>query len=618
MYPISLNLSGRRCLVVGGGGVALRKIDGLLEEGAEVTVVAREPCAAIEKLAAAGRIELQHRAYRSGEATGFALVMVATDDNETNRQVFSEADSAGILANVADVPDLCHFHLPARVRRGTLQLGIASAGEAPFAVRRLRQVLEKTFGDEWGEWMEAAGRFRRAVRERNLPADDAEDLYDRFFAATVDPDRLRARVPSAAEETEWLGATAIDTGAVEEMEWPGATAVDTGTAARAAESDTDPSTGPESPEIGLVSLIGSGPGDPGLLTLRGRRRLLAADAVVYDRLAKTVLPCDLDAGVELHGVGKEDGHHPVAQDDINRLLVRLARDGKRVARLKGGDPFVFGRGGEEALALRRAGVPFEVVPCVTAGIAAPAYMGIPVTQRGEVERLTLVTAHESIKNGGPKVRWDLLATDPRATLIGYMGVASMRTVAGRLMDSGMPADTPAAMIERATTSAQRSVVATVGTLADRMDEADIKPPALFVIGSTVRHVGELDWFSSRPLAGQRLGMVAPAGELGDMLEINGAEIVEVPLPVTPAARITLGALPITGWLLRQADEVDAIDVEREHPGWTNETVAWTLGPEATERARSREWRHVIEVPSPASAAEVVTAIRDRLSAAAEV
>ena len=371
---------------------------------------------------------------------------------------------------------------------------------------------------------------------------------------------------------------------------------------------------------GLVSLIGSGPGDPGLLTLRGRQRLLAADAVVYDRLARPVLPCDLDAGIELHSVGKKDGHHPVEQEDINRLLVRLAREGKRVARLKGGDPFVFGRGGEEAEALRQAGIPFEVVPCVTAGIAAPAYLGIPVTQRDEVERVTLVTAHESVKNGGPKVRWDLLAPDPRATLVGYMGVSSMRKVSERLIDGGMPPDTPAVMIERATTSAQRAVVATIGTLADRIEDAGIEPPALFVVGSTVRHVRELDWFGSRPLAGTRLAIVSPAGELGEMLEASGAELVidimptllemtEVPLPVTPAARVVLGALPISGWVLRQADEVDAIDEERDNPGFTVDTVVWTLTPEATARARAREWRHIIEVPGRAPAKDVLTAIR---------
>jgi uroporphyrinogen III methyltransferase/synthase len=346
-----------------------------------------------------------------------------------------------------------------------------------------------------------------------------------------------------------------------------------------------------------------------LLTIRGHHRLLAADAVVYDRLAKTVLPCDLDPKVELHSVGKEEKHHPVPQEEINRLLVRLARQGKRVARLKGGDPFVFGRGGEEAQALRDAGVPFEVVPCVTAGVAAPAYAGIPVTQRNEVVRLTLVTAHESIKSDGPQVRWDLLGQDRHATLVGYMGVSSLPNVARKLMDGGLDADTPAAMIERGTTPGQRVVVATIGTLAARIEDAGIKPPALFVIGPTVRHFAELDWFGAKPLAGERLGMVAPAGELGELLELNGAEIVEVTLPVTPAARVVMGAMPLTGWILRHPHEVDALDEERDSPGWTPDTVVWALGPEVSQRARHEEWRHVTEVPDGAGLADVLAVLR---------
>jgi siroheme synthase-like protein len=206
MYPIRLNLEGKRCLVVGGGGVALRKIDGLVEEGAHVTVIARAPCAGVEKLAAANEIELHRRPYESGEASKFTLVMAATDDREVNRQVFNDADGAGIWANVADDPPLCSFHLPARVRRGTLQIGIASAGEAPFAVSRLRQVFERKFGEEWAEWMEAAARIRQGVRQLAIPLDEMEERYDQFFSATIDPESLRVRVPSEAEEAAWLSA----------------------------------------------------------------------------------------------------------------------------------------------------------------------------------------------------------------------------------------------------------------------------------------------------------------------------------------------------------------------------------------------------------------------------
>src|SRR3972149_4906928 len=300
MYPVTLNVKGRRCLVVGGGWGALR--------------------------------------------------------------VSEAAASAGVWVNVADDPALCTFHLPARVRRGSLQLSIASGGESPFVVRRLRAFLERRFGPEWTAWIEGAGRFRGSGRAPRPP--------------------------------------------------PG-------------------------------GVGGAGPGAAGLLTLRGRQRLMSAEAVVYDRLAATALPCDLPANVGLHCVGKEAGHHPVPQEEINALLVRLAREGKRVVRLKGGDPYVFGRGGEEAEALAAAGVRFEVVPGVTSGIAVPAYAGVPPTHRHEAVRVTLLTAHESKKEDGTQVRWDLLAADPHSTLVGYMGVTSLPQGVERPISAGVESLPPA-------------------------------------------------------------------------------------------------------------------------------------------------------------------------------
>ena len=269
MYPVMLDLANRRCLVVGGGGVALRKVQGLVEEGARVTVVAPDVVAPLEAMAAAGEISLERRRYRDGEAAGYALVFAATDDREVNARVFRDAEAAGIWVNVADDPELCSFHLPARVRRGPLQLAIGSAGEAPFAVRRLRQLLERRFGSEWGEWLEAAARFRNELRNRELAVPEREALYDRFFAATVDgecfggpgSDRKRGKRMAGSRGRPSTGPTATSKAGVQE-------------ACRGA-----------GPRIGFVSLVGAGPGCPGLLTVRGRRRLAEADAVVYDRLA---------------------------------------------------------------------------------------------------------------------------------------------------------------------------------------------------------------------------------------------------------------------------------------------------------------------------------------------
>jgi len=601
VYPVTLNVKGRKCLVVGGGWVALRKVEGLLAEGAVVTVVAREAVGSLAALEGEQKIALERRDYQSGEVAAYALVFAATDDREVNRRVSGDASAAGVWVNVADDPALCSFHLPARVKRGALQVSIASAGEAPFVVRRLRAFLERRFGPEWAGWIETAGRFRAAVRSLKLPRDEAERRYDAFFDSTIDQKTIRARVPTSEEMERWLATD----GRKPEIEASGF-----GLQASAPEpaGDRPPPTAHRL-SVGFVSLVGAGPGDAGLLTIKGQKRLLSADAVVFDRLAATALPCDLPAGVELHSVGKESGHHPVPQEEINSLLVRLAREGKRVARLKGGDPYVFGRGGEEAEALAAAGIPFEVVPGVTAGIAVPAYAGIPATHRREAVRLTLLTAHESKKADGTQVRWDLLGADPHATIVGYMGVTGLPGVVERLIAAGMNPDTPAAVIERGTTSAQKAVTATLDRLASEATRAGIDPPALFVIGPVVRHAVALEWFARRPLSGRRVVMAGPAGELGAALELAGAELVEVPLPVTPAAKVVLGALTVTDCVLRSLADVAGLDEERDGPGWDSSRVAvWCLGRAAADRARALGWRNIQELGADIAAPAVVACL----------
>ncbi|MEW6338997.1 MAG: siroheme synthase CysG [Acidobacteriota bacterium] len=598
MLPVMLSVRGRSCLVVGGGGVALRKAESLLAEGALVTVVSPAPCPQVEALAGDGRIRLERRPYEAGEAAAYMLVFAATDDRAVNRQVFEDGQAARVWVNVADDPELCSFHVPARVRRGSLQIAVASSGEAPFATRRLRQALERRFGPEWGEWLRGAARVRDAVRGAGLPPAVQEKVFDRFFEATVDQQKLSARVPTEEEIAAWTGLDAP----LVANDAP-------------AETGEPPTTASGRDGRARVSLVGAGPGDPGLLTLRGRACLRLADAVVYDRLAAAALPSDLDGDVELHAVGKEAGNHPVPQDEINALLVRLARQGKRVVRLKGGDPFVFGRGGEEAEALAAAGIPFEVVPGVTAGVAAPAYAGIPVTHRRESVRVTLLTAHESAKEDGQQVRWDLLAADPHATLVGYMGVTSLPNVVRRLLAAGMNPSMPGAVIEQGTTSAQRVVRAPLADLAEAAAGAGINPPALFVIGPTSRHGATLDWRSGLALAGQRVVIAAPAGALGEALEASGAALVEVPLPVKPAARIVLGALPVTSCVVRSPVEVDALDGERDRPGWGRGVAAICLGAQTAARARAVGWPGVVELAENTDPVEVVSRLRGSAHAA---
>ncbi len=593
MYPVMLDVTDRSCLVVGGGGIALRKAQGLVEEGARVTVVAPEAVDPLVKMAQEGRLSFERRAYASGEAATYALVFAATDDREVNARVFADADDAGVWVNVADDPDLCSFHLPGRVRRGPLQLAIASAGEAPFAVRRLRQVLERRFGAEWAEWIAAASRFRTRVYSLGVAPADQEALFDRFFSSTVDAENWKARVPTAAEEAEWISAPVdhLDRGGVAQVGGPQACR-DTGS------------------KRGFVSLVGAGPGCPGLLTVRGRQRLFEADAVVYDRLAAPALPCGLGPEVALHPVGKEAGVHPMPQEEINALLVRLARQGLRVVRLKGGDPYVFGRGGEECEVLEAEGIAFEVIPGVTSGVAAMAWAGIPVTHRREAVQLTMLTAHEAVKSDGPQVRWDLLAQDKSATIVGYMGVTALPEVVHQLLGGGMNPSTPAAMVEQGTTASQRKVISTLAELPDAIVEAGLRPPALFAIGPTIGHSNKLDWFSRLPLAGERLVVPDAAEVVARRLEAAGAEVLPVPFPVTPAARVVMAALPVTGCVVTSPAEVDWLHDERGGPGWIEDAPSWCVGEEAAARARQRGWRRVHELSTGLDCSDLVAEIAE--------
>ena len=279
---------------------------------------------------------------------------------------------------------------------------------------------------------------------------------------------------------------------------------------------------------GVVSLVGAGPGDPGLITVKGMEALRTAEVVVYDALANPRLLREARADAELICVGKRGGHHTMKQEEINALLVAKGLEGKRVCRLKGGDPFVFGRGGEEALELVKAGVAFEVVPGVTSGVAAPAYAGIPVTHRGYTSSLALITGHEDPTKELSDLAWDKLATGV-GTLVVYMGVKRLPHTVAALTSNGLPPDTPAALVQWGTTSRQRTATGTLATIVEASKE--IEPPAILVVGKVVALREELNWFERRPLLGRRVVVTrsrAQASELCVQLEDLGAEVLEMP------------------------------------------------------------------------------------------
>ncbi|MGH7619468.1 MAG: uroporphyrinogen-III C-methyltransferase [Gemmatimonadaceae bacterium] len=313
---------------------------------------------------------------------------------------------------------------------------------------------------------------------------------------------------------------------------------------------------------GIVHLVGAGPGDPGLLTLRGGELLVLCDAVVYDALANPALlglatAHERQTPVELHDVGKRGGTTDSArQDEINALLIRLAKEGKRVVRLKGGDPFVFGRGSEEAQALAAAGVRFEVVPGVTAGIAAPAYAGIPVTHRGAATSVTFVTGHEDPAKGGETVDWSALAR-AGGTIVLYMGVRSLLRITAALLEGGMPAGTPAAAVQWGTYPRQRTVVATVSTLVEAITREELTAPVITVIGDVVSLRPEISWFETRPLFGKTVVVTrarSQASSLTERLAQLGADVLEMPATRIEAVdpeplRRAIGALGIYKWVI---------------------------------------------------------------------
>lgn len=455
--PIFLTLRARRCVVVGGGHVAERKLALLLRTGAHVEVIAPVLSAALERLAAAGDITTSKRDFAADDVRGAALVIAATDDPVVNEQVAAAAEQAGVLVNVVDQPSVGNVIMPSIVDRSPVVIAIGTGGNAPVLARMLRAKLESLIPQAYGELANLLGSLRERVRGA-IPDGVARR---RFWERTLD---------GPAAELIFAGRRSE---ALENIERGLAQA------------------GHERAPEGEVYLIGTGPGDPDLLTFRALRLMQNADVVVYDRLVGDTIVdlCRRDA--ERIYVGKSPDRHALAQNEINHLLIRLARAGQRAARLKGGDPFVFGRGGEEIEELAGAGVAFQVVPGITAALGCAAYAGIPLTHRDLAHSCVFVTGHHREAGGEPD--WTALVR-PHQTLVFYMGAANLARICGQLIAAGMDSTTPAAVVERGTTLAQRVVIGTVTTLPEAVAAAACKPPLLIIVGAVVTLRERLKWF----------------------------------------------------------------------------------------------------------------------------
>ena len=457
--PIFMDLRDRRCLIVGGGEVAARKTDLLLEAGAAVQAVAPALGDGMQALADAGRIAHRNGTFQESDLDGAQLVIAASDDRAANARVAALADSRGVPVNVVDDPDLCRFIMPAIVDRSPVLAAVSTGGASPVLARLMRGRLEALIPAEFGRLAALAGEFRTQVRARISDASGRRKFWEQILGGPVAEMIYSGRDKEARESL-----------------------------VKALDSYGDGGDG-----IGEVYLVGAGPGDPDMLTFRALRLMQQADVVVHDRLvSRRVLDLTRRDASRIYA-GKKRANHALPQESINALLVRLAREGKRVLRLKGGDPFIFGRGGEEIETLAGEGIPFQVVPGITAAAGCAAYAGIPLTHRDHAQSCVFVTGH--LQDGTVSLDWEHLI-QPRQTIVVYMGLVGLPVICRELIGHGMSPDTPAALVEHGTTANQRVFTATVASLPETVSRADVHAPTLIIIGSVVQLRDKLGWFEN--------------------------------------------------------------------------------------------------------------------------
>lgn len=460
--PLAFDIKDKPCLIVGGGSIATRKARLLVKAGARLVVVSPEISAELQQLVKESGGQSFLSEYHADFLDGAELVIAATDDNETNRFVSIDARARRLPVNVVDAPEHCTFTFPAIVERGPLAVGISSGGAAPVLAQRIRAQLEALLSPGVASLAELAARVREQVKSA-LPEAQRKEFWRWVFSGPI-ASKVEAGKDSEAE-SELLDAL---------QEW-----------------SEGRSRGREG--LGEVYLVGGGPGDPDLLTFRALRLMQQADVVLYDRLVSAEVLELVRRDADRVYVGKMKEFHSVPQDDINQLLVDLAQEGKKVLRLKGGDPFIFGRGGEEIDKLAEAKIPFQVVPGITAAAGCASYAGIPLTHRDHAQSVRFITGH--LKEGELVLPWRELAV-PAQTLVFYMGLTGLETICGQLVAHGLPENTPAALVEKGTTKEQRVVVGDLSTLPGLAISEKVEAPALTIIGGVVSLHDKLRWYGS--------------------------------------------------------------------------------------------------------------------------
>ncbi len=457
-FPIFIDAEHINCLVVGAGEVAARKCELLLKTPAKVNVVAPYVSDTVRGYGNEGLLNISERKFVSSDLDGKQMVFVATDDEDINKQIHDEAFAKGILVNVVDNTPLCKFITPSIVDRSPIIIAMSSGGVAPVLLRYIRQKLETVLPTNIKLLGNFSEKFRKKVKQALNSVTDRRYFWEEVLDGDIGENVLQGNKDIAESQLD----VALDKYSAGEK------------------------------PTGQVYLVGAGPGDPDLLTFRALRLMQKADVVVYDRLVSKDILELVRRDAEKIYVGKAKSNHTIPQEEINELLARLAKEGNRVVRLKGGDPFVFGRGGEEIQTLIQEGVDFQVVPGITAATGASSYAGIPLTHRDHAQSVTFTTGH--LRNNTIDLDWPSLVK-PNHTLVFYMGLTGLPIICDKLIEHGMTKDMPIALVESATRVNQKVVTGTLSNIVTNSETANLKPPTLIIVGGVVRLHKQLNWFN---------------------------------------------------------------------------------------------------------------------------
>lgn len=454
-FPLFFDIKNQCCLLVGGGSVACRKARLLIKAGAQLRVVAPSISGELAQLLSESHGEHRQKKYESNDLDDCRLVIAATDNESLNRQVSADAQARQLPVNVVDNPELCTFITPAIIDRDPLVIAISSGGQAPVLARMLRAKIESLIPAAYGQLAQLAARFRDKVKQTFSDPDQRRHFWERAFEGPAAELAFSGKIEKAASE---LQQQLVE---------------------------------PSQDKQGEVYLVGGGPGDPDLLTFRALRLMQQADVVLFDRLVSDGVLELVRRDADRIYVGKRRDQHAVPQNEINQLLVDLAKQGKRVLRLKGGDPFIFGRGGEEIELLSENQVPFQVVPGITAASGCASYAGIPLTHRDHAQSVRFITGH--LQDNTINLNWSELV-EPSETLVFYMGLKGLPVICQTLIDYGRDANTPAALIEKGTTQDQRVFTGSLTSLPEIIANNEVHAPTLLIIGNVVSLHDKLKWF----------------------------------------------------------------------------------------------------------------------------